>query len=295
MTPENLATEAQRAQRNACSTGQRIVISFLAVLLLSACTSSFFKPGKEMVRNPDVEALAPKDVLFKSSDGTNLHGWFFRGQGEQHRGTILVCHGNVENLSTHVKLDLYLIRAGYDLFIFDYRGYGRSEGETTVDGIHRDAEAALETLLGMPGKEQERVIVFGKSLGGAVSIHLVATTPFRSRIKALIAEAAFADYRMMARREIAKTVIGWPVQWPLSFLVNDDYSPLDFVGKVAPVPLLIMHGTEDAVVPVEHGRLLFAEAKEPKEYWELPGFGHVKSWTDEGTRKRLLIWLAALP
>jgi len=294
MTPENLATEAQRAQRNACRIRQRIVISFFAVFFLFACTSFFFKPGKEFVSNPEVQALAPRDVFFRSSDGTKLHGWFFRGQGERHRGTILVCHGNVENLSTHVKLDLYLIRGGYDLFIFDYRGYGRSEGETTIGGIHRDAEAALETLLGMPGMEQERVIVYGKSLGAAVSIHLAATTPNRDRIKALVVESAFADYRMKAREEIVHNY-GWVVQYPLSLFVNNDYSPLKFIAKVSPIPVLILHGDQDKIVPVEHGRLLFAEAREPKEYWELPGLGHVKSWTDEGTRKRLLAWLAALP
>ena len=100
---------------------------------------------------------------------------------------------------------------------------------------------------------------------------------------------------MIAREKIADSIVGWPLQYPLSFLVNDDYSPLKWIKKVSPVPVLIMHGTGDPIVPVEHGRLLFAEALSPKEYWELPGLGHVKSWTDGATRKRLLAWLAALP
>jgi fermentation-respiration switch protein FrsA (DUF1100 family) len=200
----------------------------------------------------------------------------------------------VENISTHAKLDLWLIREGYNLFIFDYRGYGKSEGETTVEGLHLDAQAALEALFTLPGA-QRRVMIFGKSLGGAVAVRLTATTPHRDRIRALVIESAFADYRMMARREIAKTPLGWPVQYPLSLLVDNDYSPLKWIAKVSPVPLLILHGAEDPIVPVEHGRILHDAAAEPKQYWELSGLGHVKSWTDEATRKRLLDYLASLP
>ncbi len=275
--------------------GVLLALALLTVLSLAGCTSLFFKPGRVFVNNAEVQALAPRNVYFKTPDGLTLNGWFFHGQGKARRGTILVCHGNVENISTHVKLDLWLIREGYDLFIFDYRGYGKSQGATTVAGIHLDAEAALETLLAMAGMEQERVILYGKSLGGAAAVHLAATSPHRERIKALIVESAFADYRMMARREIAKTVIGWPVQYPLSLLVNNDYSPLKWIGKVPPIPVLILHGTEDPIVPVEHGRILFNAALEPKQYWELPGLGHVKSWTDEATRERLLAYLALLP
>lgn len=269
------------------------LLFFITLFSFSGCTSSFFRPGRTFVPNPEIQALAPRDMLFQSADGLLLHGWFFRGKGNEHRGTILVCHGNVENISTHAKFDLWLVRAGYDVFLFDYRGYGRSEGETTVDGIHRDAEAALGTLLSMAGMEKERVIVYGKSLGGAVAIHLTATTPHRDRIKGLIAESAFADYRMKAREEIVRHY-GWAVQYPLSLLVNNDYSPLKFIAKVAPVPVLILHGTDDPLVPVEHGRLLFEAAREPKLYWELKCPGHVQSWTDEATRKRLLAYFESL-
>lgn len=247
-----------------------------------------------MVKRPEVQALSPKDVFFSSSDGTRLHGWLFAGTGRTRRGTVLVCHGNAENLSTHVLLDLWLIRAGYDLFIFDYRGYGMSGGAASAAGIHRDAEAALGTLLAMPGRERERVIIFGKSLGGAVATHLAATTPHRGRIRGLVIEAAFADYRMIAREKIGRKGGGAFVQHALSMLVNNDYSPLSFIGRVSPIPLLVLHGDRDGIVPVEHGRLLFGRAAEPRQYWELAGLGHVRSWTDEGTRKRLLHWMAAL-
>jgi len=287
--------ETRKTARLGFFQGLALAFAFLALLLLAGCTSLFFKPGREFVNDPATQQRAPEDVYFTSSDNVRLHGWYFHAQGEE-RGTILVCHGNVENLSTHVKLDLWLIDAGYNLFIFDYRGYGRSEGEPDVQGIHLDAEAALETLLTrFPPPHDDGVIVFGKSLGGAVAVYTVANSPFKNRVKALLIESTFSSYRAIAREKIAGSVIGWPFQYPLSFLVSDRYSPVDYIERISPIPLLIMHGTEDPIVPVAEGRALFEAAREPKQYWELPGLGHVKSWTDEATRKRLLAYLASLP
>jgi fermentation-respiration switch protein FrsA (DUF1100 family) len=266
------------------------LLAVAAVLFLSGCTHLFFKPGKQLVSDSEITKRAPQEVTFNSSDGILLRGWYFPARGKE-LGTILVCHGNVENMSTHVKLDLWLIDAGYNLFIFDYRGYGRSEGTPDVKGINLDAEAALETVL---ARTDKKVIVFGKSLGGAVAVYTAATSPCRDRIKAVIIESAFSSYRMIAREKIAESVIGWPVQYPLSLLVNDDYSAVKSIKNVSPIPVLIMHGYNDDIVPQHHGRILYEAALEPKEYWALDIPGHVKSWTDEGTRKRLLDYLVAL-
>jgi len=254
----------------------------------------FFTPGRDLQHDPEVDALMPENVFFSSPDGLALHGWHFRHRGEVRRGVILVCHGNKENISTHVKLDVWLVREGYDLFIFDYRGYGRSEGKATVEGIHMDAAAALETLLGMPGNSNEPVIVLGKSLGGAVCVHTVATSPHKDRIRALVIEGAFADYRVMARQEIEKSFTGWVVKHPLSLLVNNDYSPLEWIPGVSPVPILIMHGSEDPIVPVVHGHLLYEAALEPREYWELKGLGHTESSFSADTRQRILRYLGSV-
>lgn len=269
-------------------------VALLLLLFFAGCTYLFFEPGKQFVDNPDIQRHAPQDVYFKSSDGLTLHGWYFRAREE--KGTILVCHGNVENISTHVKLDLWLIDAGYNLFIFDYRGYGKSEGTPDVKGIHLDAEAALETLLfTLPRTNQDHVIVFGKSLGGAVSIYTVANSPFKNRIKALILDSPFSSYRRIAREKIADSIIGWPFQYPLSFLVNDEYSPEKYIARVSPIPIVIIHGNGDTIVPERHGRILYDAALPPKKFWELAHPGHVLAQADEETRKKLLNYLSALP
>ena len=262
--------------------------------LQTGCTYMFFKPTKEIVMSPEVLKYSPQDVYFKSSDGLALHGWYFRAK--QELGTILICHGNVENISTHVMLALWLIDAGYNLFIFDYRGYGRSEGTPTVQGINRDAEAALETLLfTLPRVKQDNIIVFGKSLGGAVAVYTVANSPNKNRVKALILDSAFSGYRAIAREKIADSIIGWPFQYPLSWLVNDDFSPVKFIGKITPVPVVIIHGNHDGIVPERHGHILYETALPPREFWELSIPGHVRAQADEGTRKKLLDYLAGLP
>ncbi len=269
---------------------------FLVVGLLiqsTGCTGLFFKPSRHIVDDPLVRKYQPLDVYFKSSDGLMLHGWYFMAR--QEKGTILVCHGNVENISTHVKLDLWLIDEGYSLFIFDYRGYGRSEGAPDVRGVHLDAEAALQTaLFSLPRQKHDNIIVFGKSLGGAIAVYAAANSPHKGRIKALVLDSPFSSYRLLAREKIAESIIGWPFQYPLSYLVNDDYSPLRFIGRVAPVPMMIIHGSEDTIVPVHHGRMLFNAALPPKEFREILSPGHVLAQTDEPTRKGILSFLSAL-
>jgi uncharacterized protein len=270
------------------------ILPVVLLLVFAGCTRLFFKPGNLFVNDPATQRLSPEEVYFRSPDGVRLSGWYFKRA--EARGTILVCHGNVENISTHVKLDLWLVEAGYNLFIFDYRGYGRSEGYPDVKGVHLDAEAALETLVTrLPHPGNNRIIVFGKSLGGAIATHMVATSPYKCRVKALILDSVFSDYRMIAREKIADSIIGWPFQYPLSFLVNDDYSPVKMIKDIAPIPLLIVYGTDDKIVPGHHGRLLYDAASEPKELWVSSVPGHVNSFSDTAFREKLLNYLASLP
>ena len=276
---------------------KRYLYCILATVLLlfsTGCTRLFFKPGNLFVNDPATQRLSPEEVRFTSADGVKLYGWYFTRP--EARGTILVCHGNVENLSTHVKLDLWLVEAGYNLFIFDYRGYGRSGGEPDVKGVHLDAEAALETLIfRLPHPGNDRIIVFGKSLGGAIATNMVSTSSYKDRVKAVILDSVFSGYRTIAREKVADSIVGWPFQYPLSFLVNDDYSPLKNIKDIAPILLLIVYGTDDRIVPGHHGRLLYDAAREPKELWVSTVPGHVRSFSDAAFREKLQNYLASLP
>ncbi len=267
---------------------------FVLLLLLLGCTtgcmSLFFYPSKEFADNPTAVQFSPEDIWFRASDGVALHGWFFSA-GPSARGTVLVLHGNAENLSTHVNGVLWLVKEGFNLFIFDYRGYGRSRGSPSMPGVHLDAEAALRTLLSLPQTGDGKVIVLGQSIGGAIAVHTVATFPRKDRIAALVIDSALAGYRLIAREKLSQLWITWPFQYPLSFLFSDEYSPLTWIRRVSPVPVLIIHGDKDTVVPVRHARLLYEAALEPKELWITEPEGHIRSFTDAAVRARLASYL----
>jgi len=270
------------------------ILILLVLIFCEGCTSVFFAPrDKQFFPNPWVTFYAPEDVFFKTPDGLTLHGWFLKAHNGVD-GTILVLHGNAENVSTHVNSVLWLVDEGFNVFIFDYRGYGRSQGSPTIEGVHIDAEAALETLLSMPGIDKDRIIVLGQSIGGAIAVYTVAHSPYKDRVRALILDSPFESYRGIAREKIAGSVIGWPFQYPLSWLVNDDYSPVKYIKNVSPVPILIIHGEQDLVVPLRHGRALYDSARSPKEFWQTTPRGHVRSFADAAIRERLVHYLLNL-
>jgi fermentation-respiration switch protein FrsA (DUF1100 family) len=265
---------------------------FLLLLLSAGCGSLFFYPQKQEYDNPLARQFSPEDIYFKTPDGLTLHGWYFQAMIPGPRATILVLHGNAENLSTHVNSVLWLIREGFNIFIFDYRGYGKSQGSPGIRGVHVDAEAALEMLLTLPQVKEKKVIVLGQSIGGAIAVYTAANSPHKDRIAALVLDSAFSSYRLIAREKLSQAFITWPFQYPLSLFFNDDYSPVKWIKQVSPIPILIIHGEKDTVVPVHHGQILYDVALQPKEFWRTSAPGHVRSFADEQVREKLVSYLS---
>jgi fermentation-respiration switch protein FrsA (DUF1100 family) len=274
----------------------RTKIFILLLLILfscDGCTYLVFTPReKQLVQNPWVMVYAPENVFFKTPEGLTLHGWFLRTHAKA-QGSILVLHGNAENLSTHVNSVLWLVDKGFNIFIFDYQGYGRSQGEPTIAGVHRDAEAALEALMAMPHVDKEQIIVLGQSIGGAIAVYTVANSPYKNRIKALVLDSVFFGYRRLAREKLADFFLTWPFQYPLSMLISDSYSPERWIKKVAPVPVLIIQGKQDPVVPLHHGQMLYDAALQPKAFLETAVPGHIRSFADADVREKLVRYLTA--
>jgi len=274
------------------------VLPCLAILALalsaSGCGSPFFYPTREHVPVPGLDNVVRQDVRFASEDGVPLHGWLLSPRDRVSRGTILFLHGNAENISTHVQSVLWLVQEGYTVFAFDYRGYGWSGGEAPdIPGVDRDARAALSHILSLPGVSPDRLVVFGQSLGAAVAVHTVATASSTMRPRALILDSPFAGYRRIVRDKLSSSIITWPLAWPVSWFFNDDYSPERWIGRIYPIPVIIIHGTADKVVPYAHGKMLYDLASEPKGIWTLEGGGHITGLRNPEVRTRLLAFLAS--
>jgi fermentation-respiration switch protein FrsA (DUF1100 family) len=269
---------------------RRLILTGLMTVVLAGCNGLFFFPYRAQVRTPDTLGLAYEDVYFPASDGTRLHAWFLPG-GAAAQGTVLFLHGNAENISTHIMSVRWLPARGFNVFLPDYRGYGESAGEPSLDGIQDDVDSALRTLLARPGVEPNRIVVFGQSLGGSIAVYNVAHSPYRRHIRGLAVESAFASYRGIAREKLAAFWLTWPLQYPLSWLVSDRYIPEHAVADISPIPLLIIQGDRDPIVPVGHARKLFKLAREPKQLWIVPGGGHIQAFEYPGYRDRFVRWL----
>jgi uncharacterized protein len=271
-------------------------LAILALVLSAAgCSSPFFHPTRDHVLVPGLDNVARQDLRFASEDGVPLHGWLLSPRDRVSRGTILFLHGNAENISTHVQSVLWLVREGYTVFAFDYRGYGWSGGEAPdIPGVHRDARAALSKILSLPGVSPDRLVVFGQSLGAAIAVHTVATASSARRPRALILDSPFAGYRRIVRDKLSSLIVTWPFAWPVSRIFDDEYSPERWIGKIGPVPVIVIHGTADRVVPYSHGKELYDLASDPKGIWTVEGGGHATALRNPEVCGQFLAFLASV-
>jgi fermentation-respiration switch protein FrsA (DUF1100 family) len=205
-----------------------------------------------------------RELSFRSTDGVLLFAWWFeavpRRDGEP-IPVILWAHGNAGNLTGRAQHAQALAGEGLSVFLFDYRGYGKSEGSPDESGIYADAEAAYAHLTGELGIPASRVVLMGRSLGSAPAARLAARVPHAATV--LISPVPSA--RRMARRMFA----GLPVDW----LARSRFPVIEWVTQRS-TPLLVVHGEEDQVVPLHFGREVFDAASEPKQFVLLPGAGH---------------------
>ncbi len=275
-----------------------IPLLLLTASLLGGCQQAFFFPEREHYGDPAEAGLAYEDVRFTAADGTELHGWLLPAQTEEVQGTVLHLHGNAQNISTHIAAVWWLPRHGFRVFAFDYRGYGRSAGEPSFAGVHRDALAALEAITSREDVRPERLMILGQSLGASVAITALARWEGEAPA-GIVAEGAFASYRGIAREKLGGFWLTWPLQYPLAALIDDTYAPIDHVDDLAPTPLLLIVGGDDRTVPPAHGERLYEAAEEPRYLWAIEGARHSAALADDRVRYRLLQtfrgWLADEP
>jgi uncharacterized protein len=244
----------------------------------------FYFPTHDEPATPADWGFKFEKLDFKSADGTRLHGWFIPGRGGKSKATVVFSHGNAGSLGHHLGFVIWLAEAGYNVLMYDYRGFGKSGGAVNRRGMIDDVKAAFNCACKRADVDPKRLVSYGHSLGGAKSVTALGESPIKG-LRAVVIDGAFASYQKMAR------VIGGQLG---ESLVSDELAPKDFVSKLSPVPLLVVHGTKDEVVPVSQGRQLFESANEPKTLFEVKTGRHGDSLSrDDGAfRKRMLAWLS---
>ncbi len=219
-----------------------------------------FFPDRKLVATPAAAGLAYEEVWFTAVDGVKLHGWYV--PGEPGRPLLLFFHGNAGNISHRIDNLLLLRRLGLSVLIFDYRGYGRSEGRTSEEGTYSDARGALRWLQ-QRGWQLQQLIFFGRSLGAGVAVQLALEAP----PAALVLETPFPSIAAMGwhHNPILYLLLGW--------LLDARYDSYNKIGRIH-TPLLLFQGDRDTIVPEKMARRLFERANEPKTYYRIEGADH---------------------
>ncbi len=255
--------------------GPLLFLGLVAVLAVIAFRSGLIErhfiyfPDRDLTANPSDFGLAFEEVLLTTGDGVKLHGWFVPGEESI---TWLWFHGNAGNIGRRLEnLKLLHDELGVNVFLFDYRGYGRSQGTPSEKGTYRDAEAALAYLRSREDVDPERIVFFGRSLGAGVAVELATRYP----PYVLILESPFLSIQDMAKR-------AYPILSVLP-LLRTSYDSVGKIGKLE-VPILVIHGDRDDIIPFEAGRTLFEKANEPKNFYAITGAGHNDTYVVGGSQ-----------
>jgi fermentation-respiration switch protein FrsA (DUF1100 family) len=229
----------------------------LGIVLYFMQPSLTFRPTREVPYNPADLGLDYENVLFRTADDLVLSGWYIPAKNGSL--TFLFCHGNGGNISYTLDSVNILNEMGFNCFIFDYRGYGNSQGSVTEEGTYLDAQAAYDWLTKEKKISAKNIIILGKSLGGSIGAHLANNV----EVKGLIVESGFTSYADMGQKF-------YPYLMVRPF-ARYGFNTFEYIKKVN-CPILIVHSRTDEVVPFEFGLRLYEQAaKEPKEFLEIFG------------------------
>jgi uncharacterized protein len=233
-----------------------LITGFWALVRYLECAGVFF-PSRGMTVTPSVIDLPWEDAYFKTGDDVRLNGWFFKNP--RARSTIFFAHGNAGNMSDRLFKIKFFYELGLNVFIFDYRGYGKSEGKPSEAGIYLDAQSAYDYLQSRGDVDMKNIILYGASIGGTVVIDLAT---HRNAVL-LVVESSITNARDMAG-------IFYPFVPP--FFLTLKFDSIEKVRTLS-VPKLFIHSPDDEVVPYWVGQKLFEAAAQPKEFLKING-GH---------------------
>ena len=257
----------------------KCLLIFMALIVIGCNGTRFiFKSSDDIVSTPDKVGLVYEDVWFKTQDDINLHAWLV--PGDPHKPIVVFFHGNAANISYRVDILRYFNEMGFSVFIFDYRGFGKSDGQaTSEEDLYIDSRGALNYLRSR-GWSASQMIYYGRSMGAAASLQMGLEFP----PAVVVMEAPFTSMSEIAwhTAPITYALIGW---WSIR-------ARFDNINKIEKLttPVVLFQGDKDHIVPVDMAQRLYKRANEPKAFYLIPKGGHSDLYQVGGEKYRE-IWL----
>lgn len=262
------------------------------VLVLTACGGVFFYPQTAHVLSPAEINIPYQDLYFETADGVRLHGWRLTAQTKR-KGTVLHFHGNAENISTHFASVYWLPAAGYEVLTFDYRGFGHSEGRARLPEVIEDGKAAIRYAQQAPELDNGCLLLIGQSIGGAIALASLDALKTPQLVDAVVLDSSFGDFQQIVEEVLRHRWWQRPLIPFLRVLLPRIPRPLDAFEVIKGMPVLIIHGTQDGIVPMKFSEQLYASAYQPKDIWQVPEGKHIDVFTRPEYRLRLLRYFDA--
>ncbi|MGE3386135.1 MAG: alpha/beta hydrolase [Bdellovibrionales bacterium] len=248
------------------------ILIAMATWFLCGCSSFLYQPTRQRYVDPAKLEHPPHEIHFHDVNGTDLVAWHFKPKSPA-KARLVFFHGNAQNISSHFVSLYWLVDQGYEFLIFDYPGYGISTGAPTPKNTIEAGVAALQWLYGQ--QPARPLAVFGQSLGGAVALRAAVQVKGQIPLCLVTVDSTFTSYKKAARDLLATHWATWLFQPLAGLTLSDRFAPDKHIGKLAPIPLTVIHGEKDSIVHPRHGREVFEQAGQPKEFWLVPQGQHI--------------------
>ena len=248
----------------------------MAYLYLNQKNMVFF-PTARLDITPDEIGLAYDDVRINVSDRESIHAWHFPPSDNPDGAarTVIFCHGNGGNISHRLETVQFLLSLGAGVLLFDYRGYGQSDGSPTESNCYADARACYDWLLEVHRLSPDQIIVFGRSLGGAVAVDLASNVPCAG----LIVESSFTSAADMGRKMFPFL--------PIKLILRYRFDSADKLDRVG-CPILVTHSADDEIIPFDLGRALYERSPQPKRFLDIYGGHNERGYLNDSTYREAI-------
>ncbi len=245
------------------------------------CTASLiYHPTRLHYSDPRLFRLSYKEQFFFGVDKNLIHSWYFPSLAKKPKATIIQFHGNSQNLTAQYLNLIWLVREGYNLFTFDYRGYGQSEGSPNTKKIIADTILLVKELQEQNQKKKTPLILYGQSLGSIIVIHTFIGLKENKYIAGIVLEGGFDSFQNLGRKIINQAVS--PPFGLLSYVFLSDYhATTNLIAKLSPLPILIIHGKHDMIVPISFGKKLYSLSHSPRDLLIVPNGKHLINWLEK--------------